>query len=96
MAPVVLQVPNSSIGITMKYSEPEITEHIADNVCSVRIRVFDAERRDESLSEAARRLMPSARTKNCGILVTRHRYDLYSAVVSSDVPHGFIREVSQI
>lgn len=94
--PRTQQVSDSSIGITMRNNEPEVTEHVEHNVYSIPIRVFEAERRDESLSEAVGSLMQAATATKCGILVTRHRYDLYSAVVSSDVPHGLIREISQI
>ncbi|MFE4198434.1 hypothetical protein ACFRJ9_21515 [Paenarthrobacter sp. NPDC056912] len=80
----------------MRNNKPEATEHIEHKVSSVRIRVFDAARRDESLTEATSSLMQTAKAQKCGILVTRHGYDLYSAVVSSDVPHGLIREISQI
>jgi hypothetical protein len=56
--------------------------------------VFLADRREESLTQAEASLMEAAAAKKCGILVTRHRHDLYSAEVSTNVPFGLTREIS--
>ncbi|GAA3312004.1 hypothetical protein [Arthrobacter ramosus] len=63
---------------------------------SVHITVSDAALVDEFLTEAVESLMKNAAANNCGILVTRHSQEIYTADVNPHVPFGITREISRL
>lgn len=63
---------------------------------SVQIKVTEAALVDEILTEAVESLMDNAAANNCGILVTRHSQEIYTADVNPLVPFGLTREISRL
>lgn len=61
---------------------------------SVHVTISSAANLEETLNKAVDILFRTAVANNCGILITRHSHELYTADVHPGVPFGLTREIS--